>query len=82
MADVCIKLLSHDQNTIHAEKGCAEMYDLHMAALMFLTGHGIKARTHAHAEVAHLPTRCIIRTRKALGLWSHASLMMTLIGQL
>ncbi len=29
--------LSHDQDTIIAEKGCAEMHDFHMAALMFLT---------------------------------------------
>ncbi len=31
------------------------MCDLRMAALMFVTGHGIKARTHAHAEIAHFP---------------------------
>ena len=29
-------ILSHDQDTIQAEKGCAEMCDLHMAAFMFL----------------------------------------------
>ncbi len=60
--------LSHDQDTIHAEKGCAEMRDFCMAALMFFTGHGIKARTHAPAEIVHFPTQCIIRTWKALSL--------------
>ena len=30
--------LSHDQDTIHAENGCAEMCDFCLAALMFLTG--------------------------------------------
>ena len=37
---------SNDQDTTHAEKGCAEFetHKFHMAALMFLTGHGIKAR--------------------------------------
>ena len=44
--------LSHGQDTIHAEKGCAEMCDFHMAALMFLTSRGRKARTHAQAEIA------------------------------
>ena len=29
-------LLSHDQDTIHAETGCVEMHDFHMAALKFL----------------------------------------------
>ncbi len=48
--------LSHDQDTIHAEKGCGEMCDICMAALMFLTGQGIKARTHAYAEIDHFPT--------------------------
>ena len=66
--------------TIHAEKGCAEMCDFSMAALMFLAGHGIKAKTHAHVEIAHFPTWCIIGTWKALGLWPHTSqaLMMQL----
>ena len=35
-------ILSHDQDTIHVEKECAEMCNFCMAALMFLTGHGIK----------------------------------------
>ena len=35
--------LSHDQDTIHAKKGCEEMCNFYMAALMFLTGHGIEA---------------------------------------
>ena len=50
------------------------------AALMFPTGHGIKARSYAHVEITH---RCIIRTWEARGLWSHASeaLMMHLIGK-
>ncbi len=46
------------QDTNHTEKGCAEMSDFHMAALMFLTGHGIKARTHTHAEITYFPTQC------------------------
>ena len=50
--------LSDDQNTIHAEKGYAEKHNFHMAAFMVFTGHGVKARTHAHAEIAHLPRRC------------------------
>ena len=33
-----------------------EMYDSGMAALMFLTGYGIKAKTHAYAEIARFPT--------------------------
>ena len=48
-------ILFHDQGTIHAEKRCAEMYDFCMGALMFPTGQGIKARTHAYAEIAHFP---------------------------
>ncbi len=39
-------MLSHGQDTIHVEKGCAEMCDFHMIAIMFLTGHVIKAKTH------------------------------------
>ena len=46
---------SHDQGTNRAGKRCAEMCDLCMYPLMFLTGHGIKARTHAHAEITHFP---------------------------
>ncbi len=42
-------VLSHDQGTIHAEMVCVEMRNFYMAALMFLTGHGIKTRTHACA---------------------------------
>ncbi len=59
------------------------MCDFCMAALMFLTGQGIKARTHACGEITHFPTGCIIRTWKALGLWPCASqaLMMHLIGK-
>ena len=45
---VMLSELSHDQDTIHAERGCVEMCNFCMAALMFLSGHGIKARTHAH----------------------------------
>ena len=76
-------MFPRDQDTILAEKGCLEMLDFRMAALMFLTGHGIKARTHTHAEIAHFPTRCIIRTRKAPNLRRLASptLMMHLIGK-
>ena len=64
-------ILSHDQDTIHEEKGCVEMRDFHMAALMSLTGHRIKARTHARAEIAlcasqtlmmHLVGKCAIST--------------------
>ena len=75
--------VSHDQDTIHAEKGCAEMCDFYMAALMSHTCHGIKARTHARAEIAHFSTRCIIRTWKALGLRPYASMaqMMHLVGK-
>ena len=46
--------LSHDQDTIHAENRCVQMCDFCMVALMFLTGHGIKAKTHAHGEL-HIP---------------------------
>ena len=50
---------------------------------MFLTGHGIKARTHTCEKIARFPTQCIIRTWKTLGLPPHASqfLMMHLIGK-
>ena len=72
--------LSHQQDTIHAEKWCTEMCNFRMAALMFLTGHGIK--TYAHSEIAHFPTQFIIRTWKALALWPRASqTMMHLIGK-
>ena len=61
----------------------AEMCDFHMAALMFLTGKGIKARTHACTVIAHFPTWCIITAWKALGLQPHApqALMMHLVGK-
>ena len=76
-------VLSNDHSKIHAEKGCVEMYAFHMASLIVLTGHGIKARTHAHAEITHIPTQCIIRTWKALGLWPHDSqpVMMHLVAE-
>ena len=79
---VVTSISSHDQDTIHAEKGCSKRHTFHMTALIFLTGHGIKARTHACVEITYLPTRCIIRTRKALSLQSRASqaMMMHLIG--
>ncbi len=69
--------------TIHAEKGRAEMHEFCMAALMFLTGHEIKVRTHAHAKIAHILTSCIIRTLKALGLRPHAfqALVIHLVGK-
>ena len=59
------------------------MHNFCMTALMFLTGHGKKARTHAHAEVAHLPTRCIIRAWEARGLRLSAFqvLMMHQVGK-
>ncbi len=31
------------------------MCNFHMAASMILTGHRMKARTHAHVELTHLP---------------------------
>ena len=75
--------LSHDQDTSDAEKRCAEMCDLRMAALMFITGHGIKAKSNANVETAHFPFRCIIRTWEALILWpcAYHALMMHLIGK-
>ena len=50
---VGVSALSRDQDTIHAEKGCAELRDFCMAAIMFLTGHWIEARTHVHADIAN-----------------------------
>ena len=38
--------ISHDQDTLHAETGCAEMHVFHMAALIFLTCYGISHMTH------------------------------------
>ena len=73
MANMKYLVLSHDPDTIHAEKGSAKMCDFCMAAVMFLTGHGIKARTHAHVEITHFPTQCITRTWKALSLHPRAS---------
>ena len=69
--------------TIHAEKRCAEMWNLHMDALTFLTDHGLKANTHICVKIAHFPTQCIIRTWKDLGLCPCASqaLMMHLVGK-
>ena len=54
-----------------------------MAALMFYTGHEIKARTHAHVKITHFPTWCITSTWKALDLQPRASqaLMMHLVGK-
>ena len=76
-------ILSHEQDGFHAEKGYVEMRDFYMAALMYLTGHGIIARNHVYAEIAHFPSRCIISSRKTLVLWPHASqaLMMHQIGK-
>ena len=54
--------LSHGQDINHAEKGYAEMG--HLATLMFLTGHGMKARTHACVEMTHFLTQYIIKTGK------------------
>ena len=67
----------------HNSEGCMEMCNLCMTAFMFLTGHGIKARTHALAEIIYFPTRSIIRACKALGLWPRASqtLMICLVGK-
>ena len=50
-------VLSHDQGTIREEKGCMEMCDFHMAAMMYLTGHGLKARAHALVKITHFPMR-------------------------
>ena len=68
-------LLSHDQDTIHAEMVCAEMHNF----CMFLTGHRIKARTHASVEIAHFPNRGIIITWKALSLLPHASQALMIV---
>ena len=78
-----LHFLSHYEATIHATKWCVEMHDFCMAVLMFLKGHGIKARTHAHAESTQFPPRCTIRTWKALSLQPCASqaLMKHLIGK-
>ena len=73
MLTTALYVLCHDQDTIHAEKGCEEMCNFRMTVLMSLTGHEIKARTHTHGEMAQFPTWRIIRTWKALGLWPCAS---------
>ena len=75
--------LPHDQDTIHAEKGGVEMCDYCIATLMFLTGHGIAARTHAHVEIGHFITRCFIRAWEAWGqrLSASQALMMHFIGK-
>ena len=59
------------------------MCDFLMGALMFLTDHGIKARTHAHAEITHFTTQCIIRTWEALGMCPCAfqALMLHRVGK-
>ena len=61
-------LLYHDQDTLYAGKGCVEMHDFHTAAMMYLTGHGIEARTHAHTEIAHFLMQCMTSAWKAPGL--------------
>ena len=68
---------------MHAEEGYVEMYECRIIALVFLIGHGIKARTHVCVEITHFPSRCMIRTWKALGLQPRASqaLMMHLDAQ-
>ena len=63
-----VQFLSHQQDTVHAEEGCVEIQDFCMAALMFLTSHGIKVRIHALEEITHVTTLCIIRTWKVLGM--------------
>ena len=55
------------------------MSNFHMAALMFLTGHGIKARTRVCAENAHFLTQCIMRMWKALSPRASQTLMMHLV---
>ena len=64
------------------KRGVQKKGDFCMAASMFLTGHGIKARTHAHAIIVYFPTRCIIRNWNALSLQPRASqgLMMHIVG--
>ena len=59
------------------------MYDFDMAALMFRTGHGIRARPHSPAEIGHFPNWCIIRAREARGRRASAfqALMMHLVGK-
>ena len=51
-------LLSHDQDTLHAEKWCAEMRNFRMAALMCLMYpcHAIKAGAHVSVEITHFHT--------------------------
>ena len=63
LSTVCwwTETLLHYQDTIHGEKGCTEMHDF----CMFLTGHWIKARTHAHVEITHFSMRCIIMAWEA-----------------
>ncbi len=67
------------------QKGRAEMRGFCMAALMFLTGHVIKARTHARAEIAHFRTQCNIRNWKALMIslqpCASQALIMHLVGK-
>ena len=54
-----------------------------MAALLLVTGHGIKATTHACVEIAHFRNWCIIRMWKAVTVQPHASqaLIMYVIGK-
>ena len=58
------------------------MCDFCMAALMLLTGHGIKARTHTHTEIARFPMWCINRAWEARGcrLGAFQVLMMHRVG--
>ncbi len=64
---VLVNLLSHEEDTILAEKRCAKMNDFCMAALVFLIGDVKKARTNAHAEITHFPMRCVIKAWEARG---------------
>ncbi len=59
------------------------MTKTHMAASMFLSGHGIKAKTHDHADITYFPIGCISTAWEAQGHRPSAfqALVMHLVGK-
>ena len=60
------------------------MHDFSMAALMFNTGHGIKAWAYAHVEITHFPNELQdqdLGSTAGCGPHAFQALMMHLVGK-
>ncbi len=74
--------LSHDQDTNHGEKRNTEICNFCKTALMFLTGHGIKARNHPMWKL-HISQCCASSgpgKHSVCGLMLHKPWWCTLLG--